>query len=71
MKEILTFTLIMTVLSLAIDAWRSRVGWFFGFKLQLVVNHLSDILSVKITEGNVEDRSPVPDMVGALSGSKL
>jgi hypothetical protein len=41
---------------------------FFGFKLHLIVNHLGDILSVKITKGNVDDHNPVPDMVGALSG---
>ncbi|ABM01943.1 transposase, IS4 family [Psychromonas ingrahamii 37] len=47
---------------------KGTMGWFFGFKLHLIVNHLGDILSVKITEGNVDDRNPVPDMVGALSG---
>ncbi len=31
-------------------------------------NHLGDILSVKITGGNVDDRKPVPEMVNALSG---
>jgi len=39
-----------------------------GFKLHLIVNHLGDILSVKITEGNVDDRNTVPDIVGDLSG---
>jgi hypothetical protein len=47
---------------------KGKIGWFFGFKLHFVVNHLGDILSVKITEGNVDDRNPVPDTVGALSG---
>jgi len=32
------------------------MGWFFGFKLHLIVNHLGDTLSVKITEDNLEDR---------------
>jgi IS5 family transposase len=47
---------------------KGTIGWFFGFKLHFIMNHLDDILSVKITEGNVDDRNPVPDMVGALSG---
>lgn len=47
---------------------KGTMGWFFGFKLHLIVNHLGDILSVKITEGNVDDRNPVPNMVSALSG---
>jgi len=47
---------------------KGTMGWFFGFKLHLIVNHLGDILSVKITEGNVDDRKPVPEMVSSLSG---
>lgn len=47
---------------------KGTMGWFFGFKLHLIVNHLGDILSVKITGGNVDDRNPVPDMVSSLSG---
>ncbi|PKH01271.1 IS982 family transposase [Psychromonas sp. MB-3u-54] len=47
---------------------KGTMGSFFGFKLHLIVNHLGDILSVKRTEGNVEDRNPVSDMVSALSG---
>jgi len=44
------------------------MGWFFGFKLHLIVNHLGEILSVKITEGNVDDRKPVTDMAASLTG---
>jgi hypothetical protein len=47
---------------------KGTIGWFFGFKLHFIVNRLGDILSVKITEGNVDDRNPIPDMVNALSG---
>ena len=35
-----------------------------------MVNHLGEVLSVKITTGNVDDRNPVPYMVGALSGKR-
>lgn len=47
---------------------KGTMGWSFGFKLHLIVNHLGEILAVKLTEGNVDDRKPVPDMVSALSG---
>lgn len=47
---------------------KGTMGWSFGFKLHLIVNHLGEILSVKITEGNVDDRVPVPDMVDTLIG---
>ena len=47
---------------------KSTMGWFFGFKLHLIVNHLGEILSVKITEGNVDDRKPIPSMVTSLTG---
>lgn len=47
---------------------KGTMGWFFGFKLHLIVNHLGEILSVKITEGNIDDRKPVPEMVKGLSG---
>ncbi len=34
------------------------MGWFYGFKLHLIIN----ILAVKLTPGNVDDRKPVPGM---------
>lgn len=53
---------------------KGTMGWSFGFKLHLIVNHLGEILSVKITEGNVDDRKPIPEMVepdlGKLYGDK-
>lgn len=44
------------------------LGWFFGFKLHLVINELGDILAFTVTPGNVDDRKPVPKMVKALFG---
>ena len=44
------------------------MGWFFGFKLHLIVNHLGDILSVKMTGGNIDDSLPIPFTVTPLSG---
>ena len=35
---------------------KSSTGWFFGFKLHLVINDKGEILSFCITPGNVDDR---------------
>jgi len=47
---------------------RGTMGWFFGFKLHLIVNHQGDILAAKITPGNVDDRKPVPELCQAMNG---
>lgn len=53
---------------------RTSIGWFFGFKLHLVVNDCGEILSCCVTAGNVDDRRPVPklvrDLFGKLFGDK-
>ena len=36
---------------------KSSTGWFYGFKLHLIVNDRGDILSFCITSGNVDDRN--------------
>ena len=54
----------------ATDAKRgkSSMGWFFGFKLHLAVNDRGDLLACCLTPGNVDDRTPVPQMVKRLRG---
>lgn len=47
---------------------KSSMGWFFGFKLHLVINNLGEIMAAKLTPGNTDDRKPVPDLVDKLSG---
>lgn len=46
----------------------STIGWFFGFKLHLVVNEVGELLGVQMTPGNIDDRKPVPDLTKRLSG---
>jgi len=48
---------------------KGTMGWFFGFKLHLLVNDQGEILSVKVTAGNIDDRKPVPEMVKDLWGT--
>jgi hypothetical protein len=54
----------------AADAKRGKtsMGWFFGFKLHLAVNDRGDLLACCLTPGNVDDRTPVPQMVKKLRG---
>lgn len=47
---------------------KSSMGWFFGFKLHLVVNDCGDILNFCVTPGNINDRVPVKKIVNSLTG---
>jgi hypothetical protein len=47
------------------------MGWFYGFKLHLRINECGEILSVKVTPGNVDDRAPVPAMTDGLWGKLI
>ena len=52
------------------DARRGKtsVGWFYGFKLHLVVNDRGELLAFCLSRGNVDDRHPVPRLVRRLFG---
>ena len=45
------------------------MGWFFGFKLHMIINEAGQIMSIKITKGNVDDRTPVTELTKKLKGS--
>lgn len=47
---------------------KTSTGWFFGFKLHLVINDRGELLSVRLTPGNVDDRKPVLKLVRKLFG---
>jgi hypothetical protein len=47
---------------------KSSLGWFFGFKLHLVINDQGELLAFCLTPGNVDDREPVPDLVQGFFG---
>lgn len=47
---------------------KSSVGWFYGFKLHLVVNERGELVALYVTPGNVDDRKPVPHLTKALWG---
>ncbi len=50
---------------------KSTMGWFYGFKLHLVVNDRGGLLGVKFTPANQDDRTPIVLMVSTLQASYL
>ena len=40
---------------------KCTMGWFYGFKLHLVINDKGEIIQWKLTPGNVDDREPLKD----------
>lgn len=48
--------------------WQCSLGWFYGFKLHLVINERGEILAFSLTPANVDDRKPVPRLVRRLFG---
>jgi len=46
----------------------SSVGYFFGFKLHLAINHKGELVSFCLTRGNVDDRQVVDKLTRGLSG---
>lgn len=47
---------------------KSTMGWFYGFKLHLVINEHGDLLAFAFTPGNIDDRKPVESMTQRLWG---
>jgi len=47
---------------------KSTIGWFFGFKLHLIINDAGELLSFCLTPGNVDDREPVSQLCSKLKG---
>ncbi|MBW6452740.1 MAG: IS982 family transposase [Methyloprofundus sp.] len=56
------------------NAASHQPGWFYGFKLHIIVDDRGEILSFAITRGNVDDRKPVPklskNIIGKLFGDR-
>jgi hypothetical protein len=47
---------------------KNSMGWFFGFKLHIVVSDIGELLAFKLTPGNTDDREPVTDLSKGLFG---
>ena len=46
---------------------KETMGWFFGFKLHLIVNYRGEIVAAKLTQGNVHDTKPVAKLATGLT----
>ena len=55
---------------------KTSMGWFYGFKLHLIVNEKGELLSTMLTQGNVDDRNRslmqtlTKNIIGKLFGDK-
>jgi transposase len=47
---------------------KSSTGWFYGFKLHAVINHRGELLAIKVTPGNVDDRKGLLSIASSLFG---
>ena len=48
---------------------KTFMGWFFWFKLHMIINDVGQIMSIKITKGNIDDRTPVTELTKKLKDS--
>ncbi len=49
---------------------KTSMGWFYGFKLHLIINDTGELLDVALTPGNTDDRKPLSTVSeGHLHGS--
>jgi hypothetical protein len=55
---------------------KSTIGWFFGFKLHLVINDKGEIIDFLVTQAHIDDREPLANrkfhdrIFGKLFGDK-
>jgi hypothetical protein len=47
---------------------KSTKGWFFGFKLHIIIDEKGNLINAKLTKGNTDDRSVVPQMTADMTG---
>lgn len=47
---------------------KTSTGWFYGFKLHLIINDVGEILAYMLSPGNIDDRVPVPELSKGLFG---
>lgn len=47
---------------------KTSTGWFFGFKLHIVLNNYGELMSFKLTSGNIDDRKVIQTLTKNLKG---
>ena len=38
---------------------KTAMGWFYGFKLHIIINHLGQVIRFQVSKGNLDDRKPL------------
>jgi hypothetical protein len=51
-----------------VERGKSTMGWFYGFKLHIVINHKGELMGIKVTAGNKDDRSVMEELTKQLKG---
>jgi len=47
---------------------KTTKGWFFGFKLHLIIDDQGNLVRCHLTPGNIDDRAVTPSMTQGLTG---
>ena len=47
---------------------KTSMGWFYGFKLHTIINSKGELIRLKLTPGNGDDRKPLPKLCTGLFG---
>jgi hypothetical protein len=47
---------------------KNTMGYFFGFKLHIIVNDIGELLAFKLTTANTDDRKPLQELSEGLLG---
>ena len=50
---------------------KTSTGWFFGLKLHMIFNTRGELVTLMITPGNTDDRTPVRDMVKGMTAKLI
>ncbi len=50
---------------------KTSTGWFFGLKIHLIFNTHGEIVRLAITPGNVNDKTPVTEMVKGITAKLI
>jgi hypothetical protein len=46
---------------------KGTIGWFYGFKLHLIVNYKGEVVAAKATSGSVHDTKPDEELAKELT----
>lgn len=50
---------------------RSSMGWFFGFKLPIVINDKGELMAFKVSTSTCDDRIPVDQLTQGVQGKLI